>query len=162
MYYNLITDRTQADVDAVVRLEKKGWEAMTDSEKTSWCTGMKGAYGKDDLERICTVITGIATELSSAGYLTKLPVGISWQDFSNKQWDVASIPTMAELNAILSGVEALRAAITVSQDTPDIPDTMNRLTWKQANDMETILLNVKASIDGIEQIFCGEIFEGEW
>ena len=46
-----IYDRTQADVDRVQALRDIGRENMTDSEKTEWQQGMKGAFNLSDVRR---------------------------------------------------------------------------------------------------------------
>lgn len=46
-----IYDRTQEDVDRVQELRNIGWENMTDSEKTEWQQGMKGAFNLSDVRR---------------------------------------------------------------------------------------------------------------
>ena len=60
---NLITDRTQADVDRVQYLASVGWENMTDAEKAEWSTPLKGAYNASDLNRVGAAVTYISNRL---------------------------------------------------------------------------------------------------
>lgn len=63
LYYgllNLITDRTQADIDYAVRLSQKGWSGMTAEEKADWESGLKGAYNASDLNRVGNAVVYVA------------------------------------------------------------------------------------------------------
>lgn len=60
---NLITDRTQADVERVKALAAKGFAAMTAAERAEWLTGMKGAYNASDLNRVGTALNYLAGRL---------------------------------------------------------------------------------------------------
>lgn len=64
----LITDRTQADVDAVKALRTKRLSDMTEEERTAWLSGMKGAYNAADLNRVQEAVEEIAQQLAENGY----------------------------------------------------------------------------------------------
>ena len=66
----LITDRTQADVNRVRELALKGWANLTDAEKAEWNAGMKGAYNATDLNRVTQAMDYINAELEGYGYVT--------------------------------------------------------------------------------------------
>ena len=69
LYYgllNLITDRTQADVDCVRQLAAKGWAAMTAEERAAWNGGLKGAYNASDLNRVGSAVEYVANRLREA------------------------------------------------------------------------------------------------
>ena len=71
LYYgllNLITDRTQADVDYAARLNAAGWDGMTEDERTAWTLGLKGTYNASDLNRVGNAVNYVAGRLENAGY----------------------------------------------------------------------------------------------
>jgi hypothetical protein len=159
LYYgllNLITDRTQADVDYVVRLSTKSWNNMSEEEKTDWESGLKGAYNASDLNRVGNAVVYVAGRLTKAGYLVPVSPKIDWT--------ASDIPKESDMRTYLSDVDILRNALTVLPGTPEVPEDMERLTYKEANDIERILLAVDGLITKMinsyfysNEIFCGEV-----
>ena len=83
LYYgllNLITDRTQADADAVWRLAAKGYAAMTAEEKAAWDAGLKGAYNASDLNRVGSAVGYVAGRLTDAGYGIDVSPHVGWTE----------------------------------------------------------------------------------
>ena len=158
LYYgmlNLITDRTQADVDRVRQLAQKGFGNMTADEKTEWLNGLKGAYNASDLNRVGAAVAYVAGRLKGYGY------AVSVSPRQDRQ--VSDIPTPESMTAYLADVAALRAALTVAADTPEVPEDMERLTWQEANDIEQILVNVDELLTRMAAawFYSGEIYAGE-
>nr|DAT44254.1 MAG TPA: hypothetical protein [Caudoviricetes sp.] len=158
LYYgmlNLITDRTQADVDRVRQLAQKGFGNMTADEKTEWLNGLKGAYNASDLNRVGAAVAYVAGRLTGYGYV----VSVS----PRQDWQVADIPTQESMTAYLADVAALRAALTVAAGTPEVPEDMERLTWQEANDIEQILVDVDELLTRMAAawFYSGEIYAGE-
>lgn len=158
LYYgmlNLITDRTQADVDRVRQLAQKGFGNMTADEKTEWLNGLKGAYNASDLNRVGAAVAYVAGRLTGYGYV----VSVS----PRQDWQVADIPTQESMTAYLADVAALRAALTVATDTPEVPEDMERLTWQEANNIEQILVDVDELLTRMAAawFYSGEIYAGE-
>lgn len=158
LYYgmlNLITDRTQADVDRVRQLAQKGFGNMTAAEKTEWLSGLKGAYNASDLNRVGAAVAYVAGRLTGYGYV----VSVS----PRQDWQVTDIPTQESMTAYLADVAALRAALTVAADTPEVPEDMERLTWKEANDIEKILVDVDELLTRMAAawFYSGELYAGE-
>lgn len=158
LYYgllNLITDRTQADVDAVRALAAKGWAAMTDTEKAAWMAGLKGAYNAADLNRVGAAVLYIAGRLADAGYHT--PVA------PKQDWTEADIPTPAQMQRYLADISTIRAALAVMPTTPEVPASMAGLTYTDANDIEQILLDVDALLTTASLAWyqSGEVYAGE-
>ena len=159
LYYgllNLITDRTQADVDYVVRLSTKSWNNMSEEEKTDWESGLKGAYNASDLNRVGNAVVYVAGRLTKAGYLVPVSPKIDWT--------ASDIPKESDMRTYLSDVDILRNALTVLPGTPEVPEDMERLTYKEANDIERILRAVDGLITKMinsyfysNEIFCGEV-----
>lgn len=158
LYYGLqglITDRTQADVDAVRALAAKGWVGMSDAEKTAWAAGMKGAYNAEDLNRVGAAVEYIAGRLVQAGYHAQVAPK------QNRQ--MQDIPTPAQMRQYLADIGAIRGALTVMPTTPEVPASMAGLTYTDANAIEQILLDVDALITKLisAYYYSGELIAGE-
>lgn len=158
LYYgllNLITDRTQADVDAVRALAAKGWAAMTDAEKADWTAGLKGAYNAADLNRVGAAVAYVAGRLADAGY--HAPVA------PKQDWQMQDIPTPAQMQRYLADISTIRAALAVMPSTPDAPASMDKLTYTDANSIEQILLDMDALITKLisAYYYSGELIAGE-
>lgn len=158
LYYgllNLITDRTQADVDAVRTLAAKGWAKMSDTEKAAWTAGLKGAYNAADLNRVGAAVAYVADRLADAGY--HAPVA------PKQDWQMQDIPTPAQMQRYLADIGTIRAALTVMPSTPDAPASMDKLTYTDANDIEQILLDVDALLTNASLAWyqSGEVYAGE-
>lgn len=137
LYYgvlNLITDRTQADVDN-----------GTD----------KGYYNATDLNRVGAAVEYIAERFNSMGYIVEVSPRTDWQE--------SDLPTETELVAYLADVSVLRAVSAVMQSTPEVPESMKFLDYIKANDIEKILSDIDTLISNIQKswYFAGELFSGE-
>lgn len=152
---SLITDRTQADVDAVRTLAAKGWAKMTDTEKAAWTAGLKGAYNAADLNRVDAAVLYIAGRLADAGY--HAPVE------PKQDWQMQDIPTPAQMQRYLADISTIRAALAVMPSTPEAPTSMSGLTYTDANHIEQILLDVDALITKLisAYYYSGELIAGE-
>lgn len=133
--YNLITDRTQADVD-------------NDADK--------GYYNCTDLNRVGEAMADLAQLLADRGYIIDVQ--------PKTDWSMSDIPTQTQLDTCLAQVTALRAALPVWPDTPQVPDTMTGLTYQQANHIEKILVDLWGILESMRKIalrtaqplvFCG-------
>jgi hypothetical protein len=158
LYYgllNLITDRTQADVDLVKALSRKRRDTFTEEEQAAWDASLKGAYNATDMNRVGSAINYVAGRLIAEGYNVQVQPKIDWT--------VADIPTPAQLDAYLADVATIRAALAVYAETPEVPADMEKLTFAEANDIERILLDVDALITNMMQAwyYAGEIYSGE-
>ena len=159
LYYgllNLITDRTQADVDYAARLNAAGWDGMTEDERTQWNLGLKGTYNAADLNRVGNAVNYVAGRLEGAGYSVPVDPKIDWIE--------SDIPTESSMVRYLDDVETIRNTLTVLPDTPEVPEDMAGLTYEEANDIERILLAVDALITNMinayfysNEINCGEV-----
>ena len=159
LYYgllNLITDRTQADVDYAARLNAAGWDGMTEDERTAWTLGLKGTYDYTDLNRVGNAVAYVAGRLTGAGYALNVNPRIDWtEDDTQRAADMASYP---------ADISAIRNALIVPPAIPEVPDDMEGLTYEEANDIERILLAVDALITNMinayfysNEIVCGEV-----
>ena len=144
---NLITNRTQADVDRWATLAKKGFANMTAEEQTEWLAGMRGAYNSTDLNRVESAVRYLA-EILNVSVTTKT------------NWAVTDIPSTADMERYLENIRKLRAKNKILATTPTVPTSMNNLTYSRANDIEKILADIESftSMWGRSgEVFCGEV-----
>lgn len=144
---NLITNRTQADVDRVKVLAARGkagiWPAQ---EQAEWLAGMKSAYNYTDWNRVESAVAELAIVLG-----VNVTTVTSWSD--------RSIPTEADTNRYLGNIRKLRTICQGLTNTPATPENMNRMTYQTANNIEKILLDLETVINSWTR--CGELYCGE-
>ena len=116
----LITDRTAADVSAGRR---------------------KGYYNALDLIRVGEAMACLEERFAA--------VGISVSVSPKLDWKLSDIPTQAQMFHYLEDVGVLRDKLMEYRETVSPPDSLTALTWAQANDIETILLDVEKLIQTI-------------
>ena len=154
---NLITDRTQADVDYWRSLQRKGYAAMTDEEKAAWNAGLKGAYNASDLNRVGAALNYIRDRLFEARYIQP-------DVFEARvDWRLEEIPTVDEMTEYLGYVSVIREALGQFPTTPLVPGSANALNYSSANDIEQILVDVDGLITRMMDAvyYSGELFSGE-
>ena len=136
-YYiiRLVTDRTQADVDAL---------------------NDRGTYNASDLNRVNTAMAYLNGWLSDAGYVT----GYAGQGIA---WAIDDIPLQAQMADYLSNVGAIGGTIPLA-NAPAIPASMEFLTHEGAKHIERVLVltdqiraRLKRSPFVSGEIFCGEV-----
>lgn len=152
----LVTDRSQADVDRWKALHDKGWSAMDQSERAEWLSEMKGRYTYTDMNRVELAVHTLSSRLTELGY--RHPI------LSIKtNWSVGDIPTKADFDRYFGNVETLRSTIAVPLDTPLTPTTEQRFDYLLANDLEKILEAIDVGTSKLQNpwIFAGDIFAGE-
>lgn len=152
----LITDRVQADVDRVATLAGRvSAGTATAAELAEWQSDLKGAYNVSDLNRVGAAVAYVAGRLTGYGYV----VSVS----PRQDWQVTDVPTPESMTAYLADVATLRAALTVPADTPEVPEDMEQLTWKEANNIEKILVDVDELLTRMAAawFYSGEIYAGE-
>lgn len=148
-----ITDRTQADVDALKALLKKGLAGMTAAEKTAFNAGLKGGFGWTDYNRIGESIQELSGLLSGLGYTISVTAKADWAE--------DEFPNEAAKAALLADLEALKSAM---YGTILLPSVWNYLTYEDANNVERLLVEVEKNIYLISTsyIYCGEAYSGEF
>ena len=156
MDLNLITNRTQADVDRVATLtDRVSAGTATAAELAEWQSDLKGAYNASDLNRVGAAVSYVAGRLNGYGYaVTVIP---------KQDWTVSDIPTVGQMATYLRDVAALRGAIAVMASTPPTPDSANNLTWQEANNIEQILLDVDELLTRMAAawFYSGDLYAGE-
>lgn len=142
----MITDRTQADVDRVKELSAKGWAGMTAQEKVEWNAGLKGAYNYTDLNRVETAVAELAADLCL--------------DLQTKtDWTAWDIPKESDMDRYLKNIKKIRSAGVGYSTTPAPPDSMQKLDYIKANNIEKVLVDVYETKDALFR--CGELYCGE-
>lgn len=156
--YEFITDRTQYDVLRWQQLRDKGLANMTEAERAEWQSGtMKGAYNVVDLNRVGLALNILRDRLAAVGYLHPAAFAL------RTDWQTADTYTAADLSYYLAAVRAVRNAVTLFKTTPAAPADTGALDYKEANNIEKILLDVNRIIDNLSAVFVysGEFQSGE-
>ena len=128
----MITNRTQADVDAI------------DLNSTEIC---RGAYNYTDLNRVESKVAELNAWLISTGYMTEVLT-------TKTDWHTGN--TMGVINQsarYLNNVKKIRQAIAVAPNTPSVPSTMNKLTYTGANNIEKILVDKETQLNGMSNYY---------
>lgn len=130
----LITDRTQADVDA-----RNG----------------KGTYNESDLNRVAAAMNYVAGRLESAGYDPHISPKTGWKD---DDWVDPSAQAV-----YLGYLAELRSQFAMMQTTPPVPNDMEKLTYQEANDIEQILTDIDRLITNMAfaWMYSGDLYSGE-
>ena len=100
---DLITDRTQRDVDRVGELAEKGWAAMTEQERAEWLGEMKGAYNASDMNRVGEAVAYVAGRLTDFGYAAPVSPKTDWTDEGEPDTD--------QLASYLADISTIRGAL---------------------------------------------------
>lgn len=120
----LVTDRTASDV----------------TNRTK-----KGYYNFEDLNRVQSALLYVAEILRGIG----VAVSVS----ATTEWNENSIPSVSDMEKYLESVNNVRNAMKMLSTTPQVPDSMSKLTYQKANDIEKILLDVERVVTEINRSF---------
>lgn len=108
---SLVTNRTQADVDA---------------------RNSKGVYQATDLNRVGAAVEYLRKRLFDAGVLVDV---LPRTDWTPSMW-----MSSGEAQLYLNNVKAIRAALAMPKEAPAAPDDMAKLTYAEANHIELFLV----------------------
>ena len=157
MALNLITDRTQADVERIRALLQKPWSEFSQEERDEWLYNrLKGAYNYTDLNRVEEAVETLTKALGDLGFPLALTIKTNWN-----LWDIPTGPVMIRY---LQNLQRLRSAVNVfATITPELPTTMEHLTFESANRIEEVLERIDGWVTGMEKNrrYTGEVFCGE-
>lgn len=161
LYYGilqLITDRTQADVEEAKRIRNKLLEGkpLTEEESAAYLAGMRGAYNASDMNRVGNAVQYIAGRLAAERYGVYVNPRIGWT--------MNDLVRQADWNAYLDDVRHLRGILTLLPTTPEITDAMyDGIGYIEANHIEQILVDLDMLITRMiaGYIYSGEVFAGE-
>ena len=154
---NLITDRTDRDVQEWEQLRAKGLSGMTAEELSKWLSGMKGSYSPHiDMNRVGSAMQYVASWLQDLGSDIRVSPKTDWAN--------GDVPSLADLNHYLEDLRTLRAAVSVLPTTPAVPSDLDGLTIQEANAIEKILVDLDALLVSMREVtlhaaqpflFCG-------
>lgn len=130
----LVTDRTQADVDA---------------------RNEKGTYNASDLNRVGAAMNYVAALLREQGYDPHISPKTDWK---NEDW----VDPAAQA-VYLGDLSDLRKQFAMMASTPQVPADMEGLTYTEANDIEKILTDIDRLITNMTAawFYSGDIYSGE-
>ena len=142
----LITDRTQADVDYALELQR---EAIHTNEN------LRGAYNASDRNRVAAAINGLVnilrdTGYSSSGQFTHVKSNWSEGDIVKVNDNLDVLESMRELQRLLPEISL------------EIPTTLDSFTWQMANALERILFDMIDIFNMLADmwLWCGEGYAG--
>ena len=144
---DLITNRTQADVNRVKELATKGKAGIwTAAERNEWLAGMKGAYTYKDFNRVERAVADIAGVL-----------GVSVTTVTT--WTEKSLIREADTQRYLANIQKLRTVCQGLTNTPATPESLRKMNYVTANNIEKILLDLETVI--LSWTRCGDVYCGE-
>lgn len=134
---DLITDRTETDV--VLGTEK-------------------GVYSHTDLNRVETAAAEIARQITNLGFALQLHTKTDWDlpgNFTAESW-----PAESQMRRYLQNIADIKRVFVIPTQ---LPDSMDKLDWRGANNIEKVLQTAFGRIAGIKQSYrySGEIYAGE-
>lgn len=156
----MIIDRSQSDIDIAKSLIKKGFQNMTSDEKQSFLSGLKGAYNYSDFNRIEATVYYLANRLKDIWIESETlanELGVDWDeifnypydkygfdDISTKyDWSVDDILNKANRERYINNIKTI--LISFIDDITDIPNSLEKMNFEDANNIEKqlLLLNKK-------------------
>ena len=158
-----ITDRKQTDVARWEYLRAKGWSRMTDEERLEWLgdltvepTATKGMYTHNDLNRVEAAIEHLVKTFEEYDYVVPpMVIKTDWT-YKDSFWK-------PEMIRYYTNIETLRGLIHVYPDTPKSPKIGEKLSYKLANDIEKILMDLDCMLGSLKHgwHYVGDIIAGE-
>ena len=141
--FNLIFDRTQADVDYALTLE---------SESVHMDENLRGAYNSSDRNRVASAINFLLDRLRDNGYKLTGSVKSDW-----KEGDIVKSSDNEDVIARLKDISRVLPHISL-----EIPDDLDYLNWRKANAVERVLFEMFENYDRLLDfwLWCGEGYAG--
>lgn len=163
MLRTLVTDRTSLDVERWKYLRDKGWDKMDPLERQEWMgeinvtpSAAKGMYTHVDMNRVEGMVETILVLLQAAGYNPpKLITKTDWT-YKDTVWNT-------DIERYYGNISVIRDFVTTYASTPKAPRIGDKLTYRIANDIEKILMDVHEIITHISESwhYAGETQVGE-
>ena len=185
----MITDRSASDVLLAKNLIKKGFQNMTEAEKNSFLSGLKGAYNYSDVNRVETAIKYLVDtmlQIYEQNIQLAKELGVSWEsiydvpynpeDYKNivikNDWKINDIFSKAYRIDFLNKIFHVLSSLI---DIPgDFPTSFDGFDYKKANiieksmeDFNVALADLKSNkenlITGTSKAwyYSGDLFGGE-
>ena len=113
-------------------------------------------YNISDLNRVEEAFEYLRDKMNNSyGFNLAIPTKTNWTNTDNV--------IHSDMERYRQNVAKIRDAIAMPVGTPQTPASMNKLTAKEANDIEKILQAVEVLLDNISAawFYSGEIYSGE-
>lgn len=152
----LIRDRTTDDVQALVNLLQIPPDEWTEETLERFKQAQhKGAYNYTDWNRVNRTISDLIQLFADAGYIL-----ICYPEASDR--DHTNTPTLEESQLFIRNVVAVHEVLGLSHD-PQLPNTLEHMTYATANNIEQILWNAFDALNRIERAhwYSNELYAGE-
>lgn len=153
----LVTDRAESDLTALrAALAAVNAGTATEVQKAlARDPTAKGAYNYTDLNRVGAAVRYLADLLNGYGYDVQVT--------AKRDWTENGRPSPSQMRQYLADIAVLRGAFPVPEDTPTVPDSMEKLDWQAANAIEMILQELDILIQHIAAtwFYSGELYAGE-
>jgi hypothetical protein len=140
---DLIFNRTQADADYALRLER---ESIHTDEN------LRGAYNSSDRNRVASAVNLLLEKLRNNGYGIIKSVKSDW-----KEGGIVRVKDNALIIARLVDISRVLPHISL-----EIPDNLDNLDWRKANAVEHILFDMLENYERLADVWlwCGEGYAG--
>ena len=167
----MITDRSASDVLLVKNLIKKGFQNMTEAEKNSFLSGLKGAYNYSDVNRVETAIkyfVDTMLQIYEQNIQLAKELGVDWaeiyevpynpEDYKNvvikNDWQINDKFTKADridfLNKIVLVLSAFPTVTNYLADTNGLVLQDGEDNYLECYEYNTSLDDFPTSLDGLD------------
>lgn len=173
----LIYNRTLSDVERVYELKNKilqnGLSSLTDTERSEYFSGMKGAYNWTDFNRVGEAVNFIANRMKSLqgeidtfreslGLATSDVYNVPYDSstitvFPKTDWTVYDTPTQSQVHTYLNNLITLRKQLSLPEYAPNVPETLDKLTIDTANSIEYLLHVIYEAFLAVEKTLYDKI-----
>lgn len=133
----LITDRTRQDVDELAAMLTAGLNPADH----------RGAYNASDLNRVGAAVLYLQGRLAL--------IGMTAACMPKTDWTAADIPTEGQMQRYLDDVEAIRERIRDYRPGAELPETMRKLDFKGANQIESLLRAAEEVVRNVQLSYRG-------
>ena len=143
-FATLITGRAQSNVAAAAAYIASGGRLPSD---------YRGCYNYTDRNRVGAAAASLAASIASYGYRVGTVEGKS-------DWEPETDVTPGNSARYLGDIQNIKSAF---YGTTPLPDTMDRLGWEDANNIERLLVEVNGYVRLMERAFvrCGAFNSGQ-
>ena len=167
----MITDRSASDVLLAKNLIKKGFQNMTEDEKNSFLSGLKGAYNYSDVNRVETAIkyfVDTMLQIYEQNIQLAKELGVDWaeiyevpynpEDYKNvvikNDWQINDKFTKADridfLNKIVLVLSAFPTVTNYLADTNGLVLQDGEDNYLECYEYNTSLDDFPTSLDGLD------------
>lgn len=131
----LVTDRGEADLEAIRTLCKKPVETWTEAEQSTWAAAVKrGSWDAETLNRVGVATQWLAGELVRRGYIASVT--------PKTDWTKKDAQKQSQMTTYLRDVETVRSAQNLY--VQEIPGTLRFSDYQDWNNIEKALVETDA------------------